>query len=59
MLALAEVLVRQHIAVTGVQPKLSLTIVPAEPAGQPAYFTIVGALGVFWPSYSSGGIKLL
>ncbi|MFC7671207.1 HipA domain-containing protein [Hymenobacter humi] len=45
MLALAEAVVRQHIAVTGVQPKLSLSIAPAETAGQPARFTIVGALG--------------
>ncbi|MGY2134600.1 HipA domain-containing protein [Hymenobacter sp. HD11105] len=36
---------RQHITVTGVQPKLSLTLAPTGPAGQPARFTIVGALG--------------
>lgn len=45
MLALAEAVVRQHITVTGVQPKLSLTIAAAEAVGQPARFTIVGALG--------------
>ena len=45
MLALAASIVRQHIAVTGVQPKLSLALAPAGPAGQPARFTIVGALG--------------
>lgn len=45
MLALAEAVVRQHVTVTGVQPKLSLTVAPAGTAGQPARFTIVGALG--------------
>ena len=45
MRALAEAVVRQHIAVTGVQPKLSLAIAPAGPDGRPARFTIVGALG--------------
>lgn len=45
MLALAEAIVRQHITVTGVQPKLSLTIAPAGTARQPGRFTIVGALG--------------
>jgi len=45
MLALAEAVVRQHITVTGVQPKLSLTIAPTGTAGQPGRFTIVGALG--------------
>ena len=44
MLALAEAVVRQHIAVTGVQPKLSLRVAPAGTAGQPGRFTIVGAL---------------
>ena len=44
MLALAEAVVLQHIAVTGVQPKLSLTLAPAGAAGQPGRFTIVGAL---------------
>ncbi|HET9503038.1 MAG TPA: HipA domain-containing protein [Hymenobacter sp.] len=44
MLALAEAVVRQHITVTGVQPKLSLTLAPAGAAGQPSRFTIVGAL---------------
>ena len=44
MLALAEAVVRQHIAVTGVQPKLSLSVAPAGAAGQPGRFTIVGAL---------------
>ena len=44
MLALAEAVVRQHITVTGVQPKLSLSVAPAGPAGQPGRFTIVGAL---------------
>ena len=41
MLDLAEAVVRQHITVTGVQPKLSLTVAPAGGAGR---FTIVGAL---------------
>lgn len=45
MLALAEAVVRQHITVTGVQPKLSLTIASAGTVGQPTRFTIVGALG--------------
>ena len=44
MRALAEAVVRQHIALTGVQPKLSLTLAPAGAAGQPGRFTIVGAL---------------
>ncbi|WP_370551486.1 HipA domain-containing protein [Hymenobacter sp. BT559] len=44
MLALAEAVVRQHITVTGVQPKLSLGLTPAGGAGQPARLTIVGAL---------------
>ena len=45
MRALAEAVVHQHVAVTGVQPKLSLAIAPAGPDGRPARFTIVGALG--------------
>jgi serine/threonine-protein kinase HipA len=45
MRALAEAVVRQHIAVTGVQPKRSLTVAPAGTAGQPGRFPIVGALG--------------
>lgn len=45
MLVLAEAIVRQHITVTGVQPKLSLTIAPAAASGQPGRFTIVGVLG--------------
>jgi serine/threonine-protein kinase HipA len=45
MLELAEAVVRQHITVTGVQPKLSLTIAPAGGTGPPTRFTIVGALG--------------
>ena len=44
LLALAEDSVRQHITVPGVQPKLSLGLVPAT-AGAPARLTIVGALG--------------
>lgn len=44
MLALAEAVVRQHITVTGVQPKLSLGLTPAGGAGQPGRLTIVGAL---------------
>lgn len=44
MLDLAKAVVRQHIALTGVQPKLSLTVAPAAEAGQPGRFTIVGAL---------------
>ncbi|RZL05072.1 MAG: type II toxin-antitoxin system HipA family toxin, partial [Hymenobacter sp.] len=43
MLALAEAVVRQHITVPGVQPKLSLGLSPAG-AGQPGRLTIVGAL---------------
>ncbi|NVO31831.1 hypothetical protein [Hymenobacter lapidiphilus] len=35
---------RQHITVTGVQPKLSLSVAPAATTGQPSRFTIVGAL---------------
>ena len=44
MLVLAEVVVHQHITVTGVQPKLSLALAPVGTAGQPSRFTIVGAL---------------
>ncbi len=44
MLALAEAVVRQHITVTGVQPKLSLRVAPADATGQSGRFTIVGAL---------------
>jgi len=44
MLALAEAVVRQHITVPGVQPKLSLGLSPAGGAGQPGRLTIVGAL---------------
>ncbi|OUJ67852.1 HipA domain-containing protein [Hymenobacter crusticola] len=44
MLALAEAVVRQHITVTGVQPKLSLALAPNSSTGQPLRFTIVGAL---------------
>ncbi len=42
MLALAEAVVRQHITVTGVQPKLSLRVAPADATGQSGRFTIVG-----------------
>ncbi|RFP64327.1 type II toxin-antitoxin system HipA family toxin [Hymenobacter lapidiphilus] len=46
LLSLAEEVVRQHITVTGVQPKLSLSVAPAATStGQPSRFTIVGALG--------------
>ena len=44
MLALADAVVRQHITVPGVQPKLSLGLSPAGGAGQPGRLTIVGAL---------------
>ena len=45
MLGLAEEIVRQHMTVTGVQPKLSLSLVPGSAADGPARLTIVGALG--------------
>ena len=45
MLSLAEEIVRQHMTVTGVQPKLSLSLVPGSAADGPARLTIVGALG--------------
>ncbi|GAA3973765.1 HipA domain-containing protein [Hymenobacter antarcticus] len=45
MLGLAEKIVSQHITVTGVQPKLSLSLVPGSVANGPARLTIVGALG--------------
>jgi len=45
LLGLAEDIIRRHITVTGVQPKLSLSLAPAGQAAQPARFTIVGALG--------------
>lgn len=44
LLALAEQIVRSHIAVTGVQPKLSLTLAPTGNGAQATRFTIVGAL---------------
>jgi serine/threonine-protein kinase HipA len=47
MFALAEQLVRRHISVTGVQPKLSLTLAATGQAGQPTRFSIVGALGAY------------
>jgi serine/threonine-protein kinase HipA len=47
LLALAEQIVRSHITVTGVQPKLSLTLAATGEAGQPTRFTIVGALGAY------------
>ena len=45
MLGLAEEIVRQHMTVTGVQPKLSLSLVPGSATDGPARLTIVGALG--------------
>ncbi len=45
MTALAEQIVRSHITVTGVQPKLSLSVAGTGRTGQPARFTLVGALG--------------
>ena len=45
MLGLAETIVRQHMTVTGVQPKLSLSLVPGSATDGPARLTIVGALG--------------
>lgn len=47
LLALAEQLVRSHITVTGVQPKLSLTLAAPGDAGQPTRLTIEGALGAY------------
>jgi serine/threonine-protein kinase HipA len=44
MLALAEAVVRQHITVTGVQPKLSLAVAQTGATEQSGRFTIVGAL---------------
>ena len=45
MLSLAEEIVRQHMTVTGVQPKLSLSLVTGSATDGPARLTIVGALG--------------
>ena len=45
MLGLAETIVRQHMTVTGVQPKLSLSLVPGSATDGPTRLTIVGALG--------------
>ena len=45
MLGLAETIVRQHMTVTGVQPKLSLSLVSGSATDGPARLTIVGALG--------------
>lgn len=45
MLGLAETIVRQHMTVTGVQPKLSLSLVSGSATDGPACLTIVGALG--------------
>ena len=44
LLALAEQIVRRHITVTGVQPKLSLALAATGEAAQPTRLTIVGAL---------------
>ncbi|MFD2787205.1 HipA domain-containing protein [Hymenobacter rubripertinctus] len=44
LLELAEAVVRQHITVTGVQPKLSLSVAPADAQRPGGRFTIVGAL---------------
>jgi serine/threonine-protein kinase HipA len=38
LLALAEQIVRSHLTVTGVQPKLSLTLAATGNAGQPTRF---------------------
>ncbi|HEX8329029.1 MAG TPA: HipA domain-containing protein [Hymenobacter sp.] len=43
--ALAEQVVRQHIAVPGVQPKISLALATPGEGNGPPRFTIVGALG--------------
>ena len=45
MLGLAAEIVRQHMTVTGVQPKLSLSLTPSSATDGPARLTIVGALG--------------
>ena len=45
MLSLAEEIVQQHMTVTGVQPKLSLSLVTGSATDGPARLTIVGALG--------------
>ena len=42
---MASIIIRNHIAVTGVQPKLSLTIAKGETANEPERFTIVGLKG--------------
>ncbi|TPE43465.1 HipA domain-containing protein [Pontibacter mangrovi] len=42
---LAEQVVRNHAAVTGVQPKLSLDLAPGPTAADPKRFTIVGLWG--------------
>ena len=47
LLALAEQIVRSHITVTGVQPKLSLTLAATSDARQSIRFTLVGALGAY------------
>ena len=64
LLALAEQIVRRHITVTGVQPKLSLTLVATGDARQPTRFTIVGTLEAYilkpptlhYPSLRIGGL---
>lgn len=45
MLELAEQVVRSHVTVTGVQPKLSLHISPSTNKTEPERFTIVGLWG--------------
>jgi hypothetical protein len=50
LLALAEQIVRSHITVKGMQPKLSLTLAATGDPGQPTRFTIVAP----WePTFSS------
>lgn len=45
MLELAEKVIRSRVTVTGVQPKLSLDIEPAEKSTEPKRFTIIGLWG--------------
>lgn len=45
MLVLAEQVIRSQVAVTGVQPKLSLSIAKTERKEEPSRFTIVGLWG--------------
>lgn len=47
LLALAGQLVRSHLIITGVQPKLSLTLAATNDAGPLTHSTIVSVLGVY------------